>query len=130
MIGGSLCGAIAWEMWMEIPELFSKLISIGANPFEDHWIKGITFLKKSLLQENESGYKQARMWSMLFYRNALGVDSKFNQSSQSIENWLTYHGNSLKNRFSKKSYQIINHILGSIGKGYVLEQYLNNSQYS
>ncbi len=130
LIGGSLGGAIAWEMWKENPELFSKLISIGANPFEDHWIKGITFLKKNLLQENESGYKQARMWSMLFYRNALGVDSKFNQSSQSIENWLTYHGNSLKNRFSKKSYQIMNHLLGSIGKGSDKDQYLKASQKS
>lgn len=130
LIGGSLGGAIAWEMWKEKPDFFQQLISIGAYPLENHWIKGITFLQKNLLQENESGYEQARMWSMLFYRNALGVDSKFNQTSQSIENWLTYHGASLKARFSEKSYEIMNHLLGSIGKGSDKDQYLKAAQKS
>ncbi|SEH96334.1 homoserine O-acetyltransferase [Paenimyroides aquimaris] len=130
LIGGSLGGAIAWEMWKEKPVFFQQLISIGAHPLENHWIKGITFLQKNLLQKNESGYEQARMWSMLFYRNALGVDSKFNQSSQSIENWLTYHGASLKARFSEKSYEIMNHLLGAIGKGSYREQFLNAAQKS
>src|SRR5690554_169088 len=35
LIGGSLGGAIAWEMWKEKPDFFQQLISIGANPFED-----------------------------------------------------------------------------------------------
>ena len=130
IIGGSLGGAIAWEMWKEKPVFFQQLISIGTHPLENYWIKGITFLQKNLLQENESGYEQARMWSMLFYRNALEIDSKFNQSSQSIENWLTYHGASLKTRFSKKSYEIMNHLLGAIGKGSYREQFLNAAQKS
>ncbi len=129
IIGGSLGGAIAWEMWKENPELFDKLISIGANPFEDHWIKAITFLQNDLLQ-NDQGYEQARMWSMLFYRNALGIDDKFKSSNQTIENWLVYHGNSLKKRFSKKSYQIMNHLLGSIGKGSSKEQYIKAAHKS
>jgi len=116
LIGGSLGGAIAWEMWHLNPKMFQQIICIGAHPFEDHWIKATTYLQKQLLHQNEKGYEQARMWSMLFYRNALGIDEKFKNSSQSIENWLDYHGNSLKQRFSKKSYEIMNHLLGSIGK--------------
>jgi len=129
IIGGSLGGGIAWEMWKENPELFDKLISIGANPFEDHWIKAITFLQNDLLQ-NDNGYEKARMWSMLFYRNALGIDDKFKSSNQTIENWLVYHGDSLKKRFPEKSYQIMNHLLGSIGKGSNKNQYLKASQKS
>ena len=129
IIGGSLGGAIAWEMWKENPELFDKLISIGANPFEDHWIKAITFLQNDLLQ-NDNGYEQARMWSMLFYRNASGINDKFKNSNQTIEDWLIYHGDSLKKRFSKKSYQIMNHLLGSIGKGSNKDQYLKAAQKS
>lgn len=129
IIGGSLGGAIAWEMWKENPELFDKLISIGANPFEDHWIKAITFLQNDLLH-NDNGYEKARMWSMLFYRNALGINDKFKNSNQTIEDWLVYHGDSLKKRFSKKSYQIMNHLLGSIGKGSNKDQYLKASQKS
>ena len=129
IIGGSLGGAIAWEMWKENPELFDKLITIGVNPFEDQWIKAITFLQNDLLQ-NDNGYEQARMWSMLFYRNALGINDKFKNSNQTIEDWLIYHGDSLKKRFSKKSYQIMNHLLGSIGKGSNKDQYLKAAQKS
>lgn len=116
LVGGSLGGAIAWEMWHLSPKTFQQLICIGAHPFEDHWIKANIYLQKQLLNQNEKGYEQARMWSMLFYRNALGIDEKFKNSTQSIESWLDYHGNSLKQRFSKKSYEIMNHLLGSIGK--------------
>lgn len=116
LIGGSLGGAIVWEMWHLSPEKFQQIICIGSHPFEDHWIKASSYLQKQLLHENEKGYEQARMWSMLFYRNALGIDEKFKNSSQSIENWLEYHGTSLKKRFSKKSYEIMNHLLGAIGK--------------
>lgn len=129
IIGGSLGGAIAWEMWKENPQLFDKLISIGANTFEDQWIKAITFLQNNLLQ-NDNGYEQARMWSMLFYRNALGIDYKFKNNNQTIEDWLVYHGNSLKNRFPKKSYQIMNHLLGSIGKESNKDEYLKATQKS
>lgn len=129
LIGGSLGGAIAWEMWKENPERFKQLMSIAAYPFENSWIKGITFLQSDLLQ-NDNGYEQARMWSMLFYRNALGIDQKFKNDNKTIENWLVYHGNSLKNRFSKESYKLMNHLLGSIGKGSDKNQYHKASQKS
>lgn len=115
LVGGSLGGAIAWEMWRLRPEIFEQLICIGAHPFTDPWIKGVTYLQKELLKNNANGYEQARMWSMLFYRNALGIDEKFKNVPQSIENWLSYHGNALKQRYSQKSYEIMNHLLGAIG---------------
>lgn len=81
-----------------------------------------------MLEQNEKGYEQARMLSMLFYRNALGIDEKFKNSSQSIENWLDYHGTSLKKRFSKKSYEIMNHLLGSIGKDFKKAEVLETAK--
>lgn len=129
IVGGSLGGAIAWEMWKENPVLFNKLISIGAHPFEDQWIKSITFLQKELLK-NTKGYEQARMWSMLFYRNSLAIDQKFKNSDKKIEDWLKHHGNSLKERFPEKSYELMNHLLGSIGKGNTVEQFLKAAQKS
>lgn len=123
IIGGSLGGVIAWEMWKEQPALFDKLICIGSYPFKNQWIKALTFLQSNLLQHNK-GYEEARMWSMLFYRNALEIDDKFKNSSQTIEDWLLYHGNTLKKRFSKKSYQIMNHLLGAIGNDSNKNQYL------
>lgn len=127
IIGGSLGGVIAWEMWKEQPDLFDTLFSIAACPFKDEWIKAVTYLQSALL-EQKKGYELSRMWSMLFYRNAVDMNNKFKVNTNTVEQWLLYHGKALKKRFPKKSYKIMNHLLGSIGKTTSKKHYLKAAQ--
>lgn len=125
LIGGSLGGALAWEMWRLNPNYFDKLFCIAVCPLQDQWIKAITFLQQNLMLNNETGFEQARMWSMLFYRNALGIHKKFDQNNKQINDWLLHHGQSLSSRFNIKSYMIMNHLLGAIGSQIKEEDLIN-----
>ena len=52
---------------------------------------------------------------MLLYRTPQSINQRFKreQSNQvfHIENWLTNHGEKLKNRFQLQSYKLMNHLL-------------------
>lgn len=59
------------------------------------------------------------MHAMTFYRTPASFKQKFNRQKQegkdyyAIESWLTYHGKRLRERYSLKTYKLMNHLLGT-----------------
>jgi homoserine O-acetyltransferase len=120
VIGGSLGGAIGWEMLSKNPKLSKYFIPIACD-FKTHdWLHAQCLVQKFLLNETEEPLQKARIHAMLCYRTPQSLNdrfqNKFNQEKQQLESedWLTYHGNALNDRFSLISYKLMNHLLMNI----------------
>jgi len=120
LIGGSLGGGIGWEMLSKKPDLAEIFIPIACDSKTHDWLHAQCLVQKFLLNGNEEPLQKARVHAMLCYRTPQSLNdrfqNKFNQEKQQLESedWLTYHGNSLAERFSLKSYQLMNHLLMNI----------------
>lgn len=120
LIGGSLGGGIGWEMLSKKPDLAEIFIPIACDSKTHDWLHAQCLVQKFLLNGNEEPLQKARVHAMLCYRTPQSLNdrfqNKFNQEKQQLESedWLTYHGNSLAERFSLKSYQLLNHLLMNI----------------
>lgn len=118
VIGASVGGGIAWEMFALNPQLAPLWIPIASDWISRDWVKAITYLQHQTLQ-NE-GLQAARANSMLYYRSPQSFDQKFNlqwdEKSQNYQviDWLKYHGQALNNRYSEASYRLMNFLLGNI----------------
>lgn len=120
IIGGSLGGGIGWEMLVKNPDLAEIFIPIACD-FKTHdWLHAQCLVQKFLLDQNDEPLQKARIHAMLCYRTPESLNNRFqnkyNQEKQRLESedWLIYHGNSLNERFSLKSYQLMNHLLMNI----------------
>lgn len=122
LIGGSLGGAIAWEMALLEPEKIEYLIPIATNNKASDWLIGNVHIQESILNQQEQPLEKARMHAMLLYRTPESIQEKFkgtyneNKNCYAVEDWLNYHGDSLQKRFTLASYKMMNHLLRTIGK--------------
>ena len=120
LIGGSLGGGIGWEMLSKKPDLAEIFIPIACDSKTHDWLHAQCLVQKFLLNGNNEPLQKARIHAMLCYRTPQSLNhrfqNKFNQEKQQLESedWLTYHGKSLAERFSLKSYQLMNHLLMNI----------------
>lgn len=120
IIGGSIGGAIAWEMLSQQPNICKILIPIASDYKTRDWLHGHCLIQKFLLENPENGLEKARMHAMLCYRSPQSINDRFqNKKSEGqeipqSEAWLHYHGNALKNRFHIESYRLMNHLLSTI----------------
>nr|WP_314498209.1 alpha/beta fold hydrolase [uncultured Chryseobacterium sp.] len=120
IIGGSLGGAIGWEMLSKNPGLAELFIPIACDSKTHDWLHAQCLVQQFLLSGNEEPLKKARIHAMLCYRTPQSLNdrfkNKFNQEKQQLESedWLYYHGNALAERFNLKSYQLMNHLLMKI----------------
>lgn len=120
LIGGSLGGAIGWGMLSKKPDLAEIFIPIACDSKTHDWLHAQCLVQKFLLNGNDKPLQKARIHAMLCYRTPQSLNNrfqnKFNPEKQQLESedWLTYHGNSLAERFSLKSYQLMNHLLMNI----------------
>lgn len=120
IIGGSLGGGIGWEMLVKNPDLAEIFIPIACD-FKTHdWLHAQCLVQKFLLDQDDEPLQKARIHAMLCYRTPESLNdrfqNKYNQEKQRLESedWLIYHGNSLNERFSLKSYKLMNHLLMNI----------------
>lgn len=120
LIGGSLGGGIGWEMLAKSPSLAEVFIPIACD-FKTHdWLHAQCLVQKFLLNQNDEPLQKARIHAMLCYRTPQSLNdrfqNKYNSEKQMLESedWLNYHGESLAERFSLKSYQLMNHLLMNI----------------
>ncbi|WP_083862121.1 alpha/beta fold hydrolase [Flavobacterium sp. B17] len=120
IIGGSLGGGIGWEMLVKNPNLAEIFIPI-ACAFKTHdWLHAQCLVQKFLLNQNDEPLQKARIHAMLCYRTPESLNdrfqNKYNQEKQRLESedWLIYHGKALNERFSLKSYKLMNHLLMNI----------------
>lgn len=122
LIGGSLGGAIAWEMALLEPKKIKHLIPIATNIKASDWLIGNVHVQDAILNQEEQPLGKARMNAMLLYRTPASIQQKFQnafsekQNCYAIESWLNHHGKSLEKRFSLPSYKLMNHLLKTIGK--------------
>lgn len=120
LIGGSLGGGIGWEMLSKKPDLAEIFIPIACDSKTHDWLHAQCLVQKFLLNGNDEPLQKARIHAMLCYRTPQSLNdrfqNKYTQEKQGLEseNWLNYHGKSLAERFSLKSYQLMNHLLMNI----------------
>jgi len=121
IIGGSLGGAIAWEMAIQQPNKIQKLIPIACTKKASDWLIGNVLIQDEILNQTNKPIEIARMHAMLLYRTPESINKKFENSYNEkenryqIESWLNYHGKALNQRFQLKSYKLMNHLLKTIG---------------
>ena len=121
IIGGSLGGAVAWEMALLKPESIEKIIPIACNYKASDWLIANVKVQEAILKNSSNALEDARMHAMLLYRTPESFQSKFNleknpeTAKYKVEEWLDHHGKALKKRFKLKSYRLMNHLLKTIG---------------
>ncbi|MBN8640335.1 MAG: alpha/beta fold hydrolase [Flavobacteriales bacterium] len=117
VIGGSLGGAIAWEMAVLQPNKVQNLIPIATDWKATDWVIANVLIQDQILNSSKDPIANARLHAMLLYRTPQSINQRFqrtttNDSSEfQIENWLLNHGVKLKNRFRLASYKLMNHLL-------------------
>lgn len=125
LIGPSLGGGIAWELCIQYPELIQQLLIIASDHTCSPWVKAFNHIQLDILKNSNQALADARKMAMLFYRTANSINEKFIQHPKGIDacDWLDYHGNVLKERFSFSAYKSMTLLLNSVNlsKGNDLE---------
>ena len=116
-IGGSLGGAVAWEMAALKPNNIQNLIPIATDWKATDWVIANVLIQDQVLNNSDDPIADARLHAMLLYRTPQSINQRFqrhkldNASVFQIENWLVNHGIKLKNRFRLSAYKLMNHLL-------------------
>jgi homoserine O-acetyltransferase len=117
IIGGSLGGALAWEMTTLFPDKVENLIPIASDWKATDWVIANVLIQDQILNNSDDPIVDARLHAMLLYRTPQSINQRFqrnkleNLSIFQIENWLINHGFKLKNRFRLAAYKLMNHLL-------------------
>ncbi len=119
IIGGSVGGAIGWEMLALKKDLADKFIPIATDYKTSDWLHSQCLVQDFLLNAEKEPLQKARIHAMLCYRTPQSINERFNlekNNSQILQShdWLNYHGNALNERFSLKSYKLVNQLLKTI----------------
>lgn len=116
-IGGSVGGALLWEIAALKPNLFQHIIPIATDYKATQWLRALCKVQDQILNNSAEPLKDARMHAMTFYRNPKSLEAKFSSKGlnpskdRTVENWLEHHGQKLEKRFQLASYKLINHLL-------------------
>lgn len=118
LIGGSLGGAIAWEMLSQKPDLAEKFVPVATDYKTTDWLHSQCLVQKFLLASETNPLQKARIHAMLFYRTPESLNERFRREREREKNgilkshdWLNYHGMALYNRFDIRSYHLMNYLL-------------------
>ncbi|WP_243389282.1 alpha/beta fold hydrolase [Avrilella dinanensis] len=122
VVGGSLGGGIAWEMLFQHSQRIQHLIPIATSIQSSDWLKANVLVQEQILNNSLQPIENARMHAMLLYRTPISLTWKFNrqvkadEQQYAVESWLKYHGRALQSRFELPAYQLMNHLLRTIGE--------------
>lgn len=120
LIGGSIGGAIGWEMMALDHHLAELFIPIATDFKTTDWLHAQCLIQDFLLNQNDEPLQQARIHAMLCYRTPQSLNERFKNEKHDTkailksQDWLEYHGKALNERFSLKSYRLMNHLLKTI----------------
>lgn len=119
IVGGSLGGAIAWEMAFKQPDLAQYIFPIATDFQASDWLIGQCYVQESILKNSLQPLQDARKHAMLLYRTPESMNQRFqNRTTDNeefeINDWLSYHGDALNQRFSLPAYLLMNHLLTTI----------------
>ena len=130
IIGGSIGGALAWELAALKPDLAENIIPIATDYKATDWVLANCKVQEQILNNSKEPVKDARMHAMTFYRTPQSLSKKFNRTKEEVkpcykvEGWLQYHGDKLEERFQLASYKLMNHLLTTIDISKGSENYL------
>lgn len=116
-IGGSIGGALLWELSALKPDLFENIIPVATDYKATQWLRALCKVQDQILNNSAEPMKDARMQAMTFYRSPQSLEAKFgaasagNKGNRDVEGWLDYHGQKLEERFQLASYKLMNHLL-------------------
>ena len=119
-IGGSIGGALVWEMGASFPGLIENLIPVACDWKTSSWVLANTLLQDRILHSSKNPLQDARIHAMMCYRTPESFKERFGRSIHeekeifNIDSWLLYHGEKLNNRFQLQSYKLMNHLLRTI----------------
>ena len=119
-IGGSIGGALVWEMGASFPELIENLIPVACDWKTSSWVLANTLLQDRILHNSKNPLEDARIHAMMCYRTPESFKERFGRSIHeekeifNIDSWLLYHGEKLNNRFQVQAYKLMNHLLRTI----------------
>ena len=119
-IGGSIGGALVWEMGASFPELIENLIPVACDWKTSSWVLANTLLQDRILQSSKNPLQDARIHAMMCYRTPESFKERFGRSIHeekeifNIDSWLLYHGEKLNNRCHLQAYKLMNHLLRTI----------------
>ena len=135
LIGGSLGGGISWEMAVLEPNRVQKLIPIATHYFASDWVIANVGIQDDILNQSENPVALARKHAMLLYRTPQSINQRFKNAKEgniyTVNDWLSYHGILLTERFSLNAYKQMNYLLGTINivkNGFKLNQFLKSAQ--
>lgn len=119
VIGGSLGGAIAWEMAFQKPNLAKYIFPIATDFQSSDWLIGQCHVQENILLHSAQPIQDARKHAMFLYRTPESLNRRFQNQKTSedlyqIQDWLNYHGKALEKRFSLNAYLLMNHLLKTI----------------
>ncbi len=119
IIGGSIGGAVTWNMAYLSPNLAQYIIPIATHWKASDWVISTTHIQEIILNHSENPLHDARKHAMLTYRTPQSLSLKFNNAISTnanfeVLNWLDHHGEKLSQRFELKAYKLMNHLLKSI----------------
>ena len=120
IIGGSLGGAIGWEMLAVQNDLTENFIPIACDYKTSDWLHSQCLVQKFLLTQKEEPLQKARIHAMLCYRTPESLNLRFkNEIDEEREilkshDWLNFHGKTLNERFSLNAYRLMNSLLMKI----------------
>lgn len=120
IIGGSLGGAIGWEMLAIQPDLAENLVPIATDFQTTDWLHSQCLVQEFLLQQTEQPVEKARIHAMLCYRTPQSINERFQKyldEKKGIlksQDWLEYHGKALNERFTLSAYRLMNQLLKTV----------------
>lgn len=120
LIGGSLGGAIGWEMLAINHDLTENFIPIACDYKTSDWLHSQCLVQEFLLTQSDEPLQKARIHAMLCYRTPASLNERFRNEVHpekqilNSHDWLNFHGEKLNERFSLNAYRLMNHLLMSI----------------
>src|SRR5690606_35823971 len=120
IVGGSIGGALAWELAALKPALAENVIPIATDFKTTDWVLAHCKVQDQILRNSSTPVFDARMHAMTFYRSPQSFTQKFhrarneNTSEFQVQSWLSHHGKKLENRFQLAAYKLMNHLLTTI----------------
>ncbi|WHF50378.1 alpha/beta fold hydrolase [Chryseobacterium gotjawalense] len=120
LIGGSLGGAIGWEMLALKPNLAENFIPVACDYKTADWLHAQCLVQQFLLNQPDRPLQKARIHAMLCYRTPASLNERFKNEMHAEKqilkshDWLNFHGEKLNERFSLNAYRLMNHLLMTI----------------
>ena len=120
VIGGSAGGMRALEWAVSYPERVERLLSIAVGPYATAEQIAWTTIQNDMVRVGGpvDGLDLARRVAHVTYRSEPELAARFGRTVQddgrwAIESYLQHHGTKLVNRFSAKSYIVLNNAMNS-----------------